>query len=119
MKILKELAIITGILFISHILQKLTGIPIPASVLGMMIMLICLVTGVLKIDSIETVTRFLLDNLTILFIPGGVSLITSYVLIKGQVIKILIIAILTGAIGIAVAGLTVKLLNKGEKETAK
>lgn len=119
MKILKELSIIVGILFIAHITQQITKIPIPATVLGMIILLICLLTGILKLENIEKTSQFFLDHLTFLFIPGGVGLIASLGLIKEQWLQILAVIILTTALVIAVTGLTVQLLKGRRKEESK
>ncbi|CAK7027983.1 CidA/LrgA family protein [Tissierella carlieri] len=119
MKILKELGIILGILFIAHIIQQIAKIPIPATVLGMIILLICLLTGILKLEKIETVSEFFLDHLTFLFIPGGVGLIASLELIKEQWLPILVVIILTTALTIVVTGLTVQLLTGRGKEEIK
>ena len=119
MKILKELAIIMGILFVSHVIKEISNIPIPATVLGMIIMLLLLLSGIVKAKNIEKTANFLLDNLTFLFIPGGVGLITSFGLIKGQVIKILLVVVAATAIGIATTGLTIKLLIKYKKRWKK
>ena len=119
MKILKELAIIVGILFIAHITQYITKIPIPATVLGMIILLICLLTGIVKLGQIESVSQFFLDHLTFLFIPGGVGLIASLDLIKEQWLPILAVIILTTALVMAATGLTVQLLKGRRKEGIK
>lgn len=115
MKIIKELSIIMGVLYLSNVIKEVSNMPIPATVLGMVIMLILLLCNIVKPENIETVANFLLDNLTFLFVPGGVGLITSFGLIKGQVTKILIVAIITTAITVAVTGFTVNLLNKQKK----
>lgn len=111
MKILKELAIIVGILFIAHVTQSITRLPIPATVLGMIILLVCLLTGILKLEKIENVAQFFLDHLTFLFIPGGVGLIASLGLIREQWLPILIVIVLTTAIVIAATGFTVQILK--------
>lgn len=116
MKILKELSIILGILFFSHIIIEVTRFPIPAPVLGMIVLLFALLTGLIKLGSIEKVSGFLLDNLTLLFIPGGVGLLTSIGLIKGQLLRGLAVVIITMAIGMGVTGITVQLLRKAKKE---
>lgn len=118
MKILRELAIIMGILFMAHIIQQITNLPIPATVLGMVILLICLLTGIVKLEGIETVSQFFLDHLTFLFLPGGVGLIGSLGIIKDQWIPILIVIIISTALVIAATGLTVQLL-KGKQRGVK
>ena len=115
MRILKELSILLGILFFSHVITEVTALPIPVPVLGMIFLLFALITGLIKIKSIEKLSRFLLDNLSLLFIPGGVSLLTSMDLIKGQLIRGIAVAIITMAIGMGAAGITVQLLRNAKK----
>ena len=116
MKVLKQLGILVGILFISHIIRYLTNIPIPVPVLGMIVLFFCLSTGILKIESIDTITQYFLDNLVIFFIPGGVGLITSLNLIKDQWMSIIAVLLLATLFTIITTGLTVQLLRRKGKE---
>ena len=116
LKLLKQLAIICGIFFAGHIFQTLTKFPIPATVLGMIFVLILLLTGIVKLEQIDAVGQFLLDHLTFLFIPGGVGLIASLDLIKDQWLQILILIVISTSIVITVTGLTVQALKGGKKE---
>lgn len=119
MKVFKELAIIVGILFVANTIQAVTNLPIPGTILGMIILLVALLSGVLKLEQIENVSQFFLDHLTFLFIPGGVGLIASLGLIKDQWLPILIVIILTTALVIAGTGFTVQLLKGRGKEEAR
>lgn len=112
MKILKELAIIAGILFIANVIKDVTKIPIPSAVLGMILLLSCLLIGIIKLESIESVCQFFLNNITLLFVPGGVGLMTSFGLIKDQWIQILTVLIIVTLFGIAITGLTVQLVQR-------
>lgn len=116
MKLLKQLAIICGIFYAGHIFQTATKFPIPSTVLGMIFLLILLLTGIIKLEQIDSVGQFLLDHLTFLFIPGGVGLIASLDLIKDQWLQILILIILSTSIVITVTGLTVQALKGNKKE---
>ena len=118
MKALKELGIITGILFIGHLIQQIGKLPMPGTVLGMIILLLCLLSGILKLEKIETVAQFFLDHLTFLFIPGGVGLISSLDLIREKWLPILIVIVLSTALVIAATGLTVQLLKNLRKKEA-
>lgn len=116
LKLLKQLAIICAIFFAGHLFQTLTNFPIPSTVLGMILLLILLLTGVVKLKQIEEVSQFLLDHLTFLFIPGGVGLIASLDLIKDQWLQILILIVVSTSIVITVTGLTVQALKGSKKE---
>lgn len=119
MKILRQMGIIFGILFGSHILQKSLGLPIPSTVIGMIILLICLLSGVIKLEMIEEVSKFLLDHLIFFFIPAGVGIMTSVDMIGDKWLSILIVIVLSTIITMVVTGLTVQVLAKKSKEKLK
>lgn len=119
MKILRQMGIIFGILFGSHILQKSLGLPIPSTVIGMIILLICLLSRVIKLEMIEEVSKFLLDHLIFFFIPAGVGIMTSVDMIGDKWLSILIVIVLSTIITMVVTGLTVQALAKKSKKKLK
>ncbi len=118
MKILRQMGVLLGILFGSNILQKVLGIPLPGTVLGMLILLICLLTGIIKLEMVEEVSEFLLEHLIFFFVPAGVSIMLSVDIIKDKWLSILIVVILSTILVLIVTGLTVEAL-KSKKEEAK
>ena len=116
MKELKQLGIILFILFIGQIIQKTFNLIFPGTVIGMIILLILLLCNIIKINWIEDISNILLAHLVFLFIPGGVGIIKSLDMFKGNILSLLIILILTTIIVIVVTGLTVQLLIKDEGE---
>lgn len=115
MKIFRQLGIILGILFLGHLFQKITNFPIPGTVMGLVILLICLLTGIVKVHMIEDVSQFFLDNLAFFFVPGGVGLMASLGLIKDSWLPILLVIVLSTMVVIVVTGLTVQSLNNRKK----
>ncbi|NLN49004.1 MAG: CidA/LrgA family protein [Clostridiales bacterium] len=115
MKILKELTVIIAILFMANAVKEAAKLPIPSAVLGMLFLLLCLLFGIVKLKAIEKISGFLLNNITILFVPGGVGLITSIGLVKDQWFQMLLVAILATIIGISVTGLTVQFMQRVKK----
>lgn len=53
MKIIKQFGIIFSICWISTLIEHLLPFSFPASVIGMILLFICLLTGILKIDHIR------------------------------------------------------------------
>ena len=53
MKIIKQIGIIFAICWISTVIEALLPFSFPASVIGMILLLLCLITGVLKIHHIQ------------------------------------------------------------------
>lgn len=112
MKLLRQGALLLVIIFIGEMLNRILKIPIPGSVLGMIILLIALLTGIIKLSQIEEVSNFLLDHLAFFFIPAGVGLLSVLGVIKGSWYLILIVAFLTTIIVMAVTGLLVQFLKR-------
>lgn len=104
MKHIKSAVIIIAIYLIATYIQESLNLPIPSSVLGMCILLILLITKIVKLHQIEELVDFLLKHLSLLFIPGGVALLTVYNIISKDIVVIVIVTVLTTIITLVVSG---------------
>lgn len=88
MKLLKQLALILGIWAVGEYISSFLAniIIIPGSIVGMIILFGLLKSKVIKVESIEELGNFFLENMAIFFVPAGVSLIKSLDLIGSNVI---------------------------------
>lgn len=119
MKILNQLAIILGIWalgeYISSFIQSV--VVIPGSIIGMILLFILLKVRVIKLESINEVSNFFLDNMAIFFIPAGVSLIKSLDLISDNIFVLIITIFISTIIVMYVTGKLVDIMiNKKTKE---
>lgn len=105
MKYLKQLLIILLISLIGEGLKLLIPLPIPASIYGMAIMFVCLVTKVIKIESVKDVGKFLIDIMPVMFIPAGVGLLTSWGVLKPVLMPVAVVTAVTLVTVMAVTGL--------------
>ncbi|MHC1684799.1 MAG: CidA/LrgA family protein [Clostridiaceae bacterium] len=112
MKLLRQSAILLLIIFIGEVLNRVFKIPIPGSVIGMIILLIALLTGIVKLSHIEEISNFLLDHLAFFFIPAGVGLLSILGIIKDTWYLILLLSLLTTIIVMAITGLIVQYLKR-------
>lgn len=112
MKILRQFAIILMILLLGEAIRMGTGISIPGTVIGMIILFIALLTKVIKLDQIDMISKFLLDHLAFLFVPAGVGLISSLDLIGKAWLPILAIVLISTVLVIGITGWTVQLLKR-------
>ena len=110
--LLRQFSIILSIYFLGEIIQKISGIPIPGNVLGMIILFLGLYAGIIKLKTIDKISDFLLENLAFFFLPAGVSLITSFALLEGKWPAILGVSLLSTIITLGVTGLTVQIVKK-------
>lgn len=116
MKLLRQTCIILGICFLGQILEKLLKIPVPGTVLGMIILFLCLCLGIIKLEMIKEISDFLLDHLAFFFIPAGVGLLASMDILKGKWIAFLAVCLITTVIIMVVTGHTVQLLKRGGRK---
>ncbi|SES95739.1 holin-like protein [Natronincola peptidivorans] len=110
MTLLRQLAIVIGICFAGELINKAFNIPIPGNVLGMMLLLILLTTGIIKLEMIDEIAKFLLDHLAFFFVPAGVGLLSHLDIIKEQWIPIIGVILISTVIVMVVTGLTVQFL---------
>ena len=61
MKYVKQFSIILGISFLAELLEVLIPLPIAASVYGLVIMLVGLITKLIPLEKVETAADFLVD----------------------------------------------------------
>jgi holin-like protein len=74
----------------------------------MLILFFGLYTGIIKLEMVDRISDFLLENLAFFFLPAAVSLITSFSLLEGKWSDILGVSIISTVITLGVTGLTVK-----------
>lgn len=110
MKLLRQFAIILGICYLGIAVQKLFSLPLPGNIIGMIMLLICLLTGVIKMDMIEEISEFLLKHLAFFFIPAGVGLISCMGILKSYGIAIFMVCLITTIVIMAVTGMVVQMI---------
>ena len=118
MKYFKQFGIIAGVSFIGELLYALLPFPIPASVYGLVMMVLLLVTHAVKLEMIEETADFLIGMMGIFFVPSSVGLMNSFDILKGNVFSLLFMcAVSTVAVMIvtsSVAQLIMKISDKKE-----
>ena len=95
MKYVKQFLIILGISLIGELLNQLLPLPIPASIYGMVIMFLGLMTGIIKLESVKETGTFLIAIMPVMFIPAGVGLMESWGIMKPLLVPVCIITVVT------------------------
>lgn len=106
MKFIKQFGIILAISFIGEIINYLIPLPVPASIYGLVLMLLCLHFGIVHIDSVKDSGKFLIEIMPLMFIPAAVGLIESWKTIGPKIGTYLIITVLSTIFVMIVAGHT-------------
>ena len=95
MKYLKQFLIILIISFIGEILKEILPLPIPASIYGMVILFVCLLTKVIKLEDVRETGKFLIEIMPVMFIPAGVGLMSSWNVLRPLILPVGIITVVT------------------------
>lgn len=104
MKILKQFLVILLISFIGEILNLVLPLPIPASIYGMTILFLGLVSGLIKLDDVKEAGKFLIEIMPVMFIPAGVGLMSSFGVLKPMLLPVSVITIVVLVAVMAVSG---------------
>jgi holin-like protein len=112
MKLLRQFLIILIICFIGDVLSKVVHIPLPGSIIGMVLLFICLFSGIIKLEMIQEISKFLIDHLAFFFIPAGVGLIAYAEILKKNLLPILVICFVTTFLVMIVTGWTIQIIKK-------
>ncbi|MCI5602532.1 MAG: CidA/LrgA family protein [Lachnospiraceae bacterium] len=117
MKYLRQFLVILAISFIGEILKYFLPLPIPASIYGMMILFIGLLTGIIPLESVKDVGKFLIEIMPVMFIPAGVGLMSSWVNLKPVLLPVSIITVVSIVTVMIATGRTSQwIIRRGKKK---
>lgn len=112
MKYLIQFGIILVVCFLGDVLHSALALPVPGNVMGMLLLLFFLLTGIIKLSMIEDVSNFMLKHLSFFFVPAAVGLITCFSILEGKWLALTIISVVSTAIIAVTTGITVQVLMR-------
>jgi len=115
MKYFRQFGIILAVTFIGEILKYIIPLPIPASICGLILMLIILKTKIISLEQVKETGTFLIEIMPLMFIPAAVGLLVSWDVLKDICIPVIIITILTTVIVMIVTGKVTQFMIKLER----
>lgn len=104
MKFLRQFMIILLLSFLGEVLKMFIPLQIPASVYGLVLMLLCLVTGILKTSQVKEAAFFLIEIMPVMFIPAAAGLIDSWKVLQPLLLPILVITVVITIFVMVVTG---------------
>jgi holin-like protein len=104
MKYLRQFWIILLVSALGEVLHYVLPFPIPASVYGLVLMLLALTTGILKIEQVQDAGKFLIEIMPVMFIPAGVGLLTAWGDLQPIWIPVAVITVASTVIVMTVTG---------------
>ena len=108
MKIIRQIGLLFGLCVLAQGIEALLPFSFPASVIAMLVLLVCLFTGILKHEHIGDVSSFLLGNMAFFFVPAGVSMISYLDVLMENALALVVICVLTTVITFAATAYAVR-----------
>ena len=105
MKYVKEVLLIMAFTFIGEILHAVLPFPVPAGVYGLLLLLLALMSGRVKLADVETSGNFLLDTMTMMFIPAGVAIMDSFSVLQPVIVPYLAVILVSTILVLSLTGL--------------
>lgn len=99
-----QLGIIFVMLALGELIINALNIPIPSSIIGMLLLTASLQCGIIKLSNVEKTANFLLKNLVFFFIPAAVGIINEFGILFNELLPIVGASIGSTAIIIIVTG---------------
>ena len=119
MKLLYQFSVILAVTFVGELLYALLPLPIPASIYGLIVMLICLETKVVKLSQVKIAADFLIDIMPPMFIPAAVGLIVVWGDLKEILIPVVVITCLSTVIVMVCTGKVTQTLIRRKQKTGE
>ena len=117
MKLIREVLWIIFFTFVGEILNASLPLPVPAGVYGLILMLIFLMRGIIRLDEVEQAGNFLLETMSIMFLPAAVGSMTVSKLLLPVLFPYMVIILFSTFLVMAVTGLSAEfILRKTESK---
>ncbi|MBD5242824.1 MAG: CidA/LrgA family protein [Bacteroides sp.] len=99
-----QLFIIFACLAVGELVVYLTGVKLPSSIIGMVLLTLLLQLKVVKLEWVKAASDFLVANLGFFFIPPGVALMCYFDLVKAEWVPIVVATGVSTVIVLLVTG---------------
>lgn len=115
MKLFREVLLVFGIAYVGEIISKTCHLPLPGSLVGMLMLLVLLQLRIVRLEHVSTISDFLLGHLPFFFIPAGVALMAIFPMIQEIWPLIIILCIITTILTMGVSGWSIQRFMKRDE----
>ena len=97
-------------------MHALIPLPIPASIYGLVLLFVALMTGLVKLSHVKETAKFLIEIMPIMFVPAGVGLMESWGEFQAMLVPILVILIVSTVLVMGVSGQVTQTIIRLQKK---
>ena len=112
LKILTQIGIVFGICWVSQCIERVLPFTMPASIIGMLLLLAMLGLRIVKAEHIREKSDFLLENLPFFFVPAVVSVMNYVDVLRSNLLALAAVCFLSMVVTFAATVLAVRLTNR-------
>ena len=99
-----QCAIVFAFLALGELIVWLTGVKLPSSIIGMLLLTLSLKLGIVRLRHVALVGNFLVKNLGFFFVPPGVALMLYFDIIEAQLVPIVVASAVSTVIVLVITG---------------
>lgn len=116
MKYVKQFMMIMLFTFLGEVLREVLPLPVPASIYGLALMFVALLTGVLKVEKVRETGKFLIEIMPLMFIPAAAGLIDAWPSLKPVGVPIVVIMVVSTVIVMVLSGWVTQFMMRRKKK---
>lgn len=109
---IRQCSILFGCLAMGELIVFLTGVKLPSSIIGMLLLTLLLKLGWIKLQWVQGMSDFLVANLGFFFVPPGVAIMLYFDIITAQFWPIAIATLISTILVLLVTGWVHQLTRK-------
>ena len=109
---IRQCAILFGCLALGELVVYLTGVRLPSSIIGMLLLTLFLKLKWIKLEWVQGMSDFLVANLGFFFVPPGVALMLYFDIIQAQFWPIVVSSVVSTLLVLVVTGWVHQLTRK-------
>ncbi len=113
--ILKAFLVIFGCLFLGEVFIRLTHLPLPASIIGLLLLFFALQTGVVELKTVQSLAKIMLDYLVLMVVPACISIMQYLDIIQKELWILLLATSLSTFLVLIATGRTYQIVRYLQK----
>ncbi len=115
MRYVKQFGIILLVTFLGEILKIIIPLQIPASIYGLILMLLALKFKIIPLASVREAGKFMIEIMPMMFIPAAVGVLEAWSRLKAIWFPLAVITVISTVAVMAVAGRVTQFVIHGKK----
>ncbi|MEO7766963.1 MAG: CidA/LrgA family protein [Ferruginibacter sp.] len=108
---IRQCVVIFGCLALGELIVSFTGLKLPSSIVGMLLLAGFLKLGWIKLRWVKGISDFLVSNLPLFFVPPGVAMMLYFDIIKAEFWPIIISSLVSTVLVLATTGWVLQTLR--------